>query len=184
MSTPGSHPSRLPRIVLLSAIVLMLVGCDQATKVYAVKHLKGQPPQSYLGDTLRIHYVENPGAFLGMGGQLDPKLKYWVLTLPTALILVWVIAFVFLSRTIDRWTFVALTMIVAGGVGNSIDRFRLGGLVIDFLNVGFGQQAWQRTGIFNVADMAITAGFLMLLPYVFKGEPRPEPPPGTTPSAP
>lgn len=174
MSPP--RPSRLPRIALLSAIVLLLVGCDQATKVYAVKNLKGHPPKSYLADTLRIQYVENPGAFLGMGGQLDPKLKYWVLTLPTALILVWVIAFVFTSRSIDRWTFVALAMIVAGGVGNSIDRFRLGGLVIDFLNVGFGEKVWQRTGIFNVADMAITAGFVMLLPYVFKGEPKAEAP--------
>ena len=183
MSTPGPRPSRLPRIVLLSAIVLVLVGCDQATKVYAVKNLKGQPPQSYLADTLRIVYVENPGAFLGMGGDLDPKIKYWVLTLPTALILLWVIAFVFTSRTIDRWTFIALAMIVAGGIGNSIDRFRLGGLVIDFLNIGFGQQVWQRTGIFNVADMAITAGFLMLLPYVFKAEPKPETPHNATPTA-
>jgi signal peptidase II len=172
----AARPSRLPRIVVLSAIVLALVGCDQATKVYAVKNLKGQPAKSYLGDTLRIHYVENPGAFLGMGGQLDPELKYWVLTIPTALILVWVLAFVFTSRSIDRWTFVALAMIVAGGIGNSIDRFRLGGLVIDFLNIGFGEKVWQRTGIFNVADMAITAGFIMLLPYVFKGDPPPETP--------
>jgi len=173
----AARPSRLPRIALLSAIVLGLVGCDQATKVYAVKNLKGQAPRSYLADTVRIHYVENPGAFLGMGGQLDPQLKYWVLTIPTALILVWVLAFVFTSRSIDRWTFVALAMIVAGGIGNSIDRFRLGGLVIDFLNVGFGTQVWQRTGIFNVADVGITAGFIMLLPYVLKGEPTPARPP-------
>ncbi len=168
----AARTSRLPRIVALSAIVLVLVGCDQATKVYAVKNLKGQPPKSYLADTVRIHYVENPGAFLGMGGQLDPNLKFWVLTMPTALILVWVIAFVFSSKSIDRWTFIALAMIAAGGIGNSIDRFRLGGLVIDFLNVGFGEKFWQRTGIFNVADMAITAGFIMLLPYVFQSDPR------------
>ena len=166
--TAPPRRSRLPRIVALSAIVLALVGCDQATKVYAVKNLKGQPPKSYLSDTLRIQYVENPGAFLGMGGQLDPQVKYWVLTIPTALILAWVLVFVFTSRTIDRWTLVALAMIAAGGIGNSIDRFRLGGLVIDFLNVGFGEKVWQRTGIFNVADMAITVGFVMLLPYVIK----------------
>jgi signal peptidase II len=177
----ASRSSRLPRLIALSAILLTLVGCDQATKAYAVKNLKGQPPQSYLSDMVRIHYVENPGAFLGMGGQLDPDLKYWVLTIPTALILAWVLAFVFSSRSIDRWTFVALAMIAAGGIGNSIDRFRLGGLVIDFLNVGFGQAVWQRTGIFNVADMAITAGFLMLLPYVFKGDPKPRAPEGASP---
>lgn len=179
----GSRSSRLPRFVALAAILLALVGCDQATKVYAVKNLKGQPPQSYLADTIRIHYVENPGAFLGMGGQLDPNIKYWVLTVGTALVLVWVLVFVISSRSIDRWTFVALTMIVAGGIGNLIDRFRLGGFVIDFLNVGFGQAVWQRTGIFNVADMAITAGFIMLLPYVFKGEPKPAAPVSPPPAA-
>jgi signal peptidase II len=169
----SARPSRLPRFVALAAILLSLVGCDQATKVYAVKNLKGQPPKSYLADTIRIHYVENPGAFLGFGGQLDKTVKFWGLTVGTALILVWVLAFVFSSRSIDRWTFVAFALIASGGIGNSIDRFRLGGVVIDFLNVGFGQAVWQRTGIFNVADMAITAGFLMLLPYVFKGEEKP-----------
>jgi signal peptidase II len=179
MSVP--RPSRLPRFVALAAILLALVGCDQATKVYAVKNLKGQPPKSYLADTIRIHYVENPGAFLGMFGRLDPNVKFWVLTVGTALILVWVLVFVFTSRSIDRWAFIAFAMIVAGGIGNSIDRFRLGGVVIDFLNVGFGQAVWQRTGIFNVADMAITAGFVMLLPYVVKGDPKPDAAASTSP---
>ena len=179
MSSPA--PSRLPRFVVLSAILLALVGCDQVTKVYAVKNLKGHPPKSYLNDTIRIHYVENPGAFLGMFADLDPKVKFWVLTVGTALVLSWVLYFVCSSRSIDRWAFLAFAMIVAGGIGNLIDRFRLGGFVIDFLNVGFGQAVWQRTGIFNVADVAITAGFLILLPYVFKGDPKPAAPP-TTPT--
>jgi signal peptidase II len=175
-STRSQH---LTRIALLGAIVLMLVGCDQATKVYAVRNLKPlqhEPPQSYLNDMVRIHYVENPGAFLGMGGRLPPQVKFWVLTIPTALILACVTVVVFTSKSIDLWTFVALGMIVAGGIGNSIDRFRLGGRVIDFLNVGVGDKVWQRTGIFNVADVAITAGFIMLLPYVLKGDPKPGPP--------
>jgi signal peptidase II len=175
---------RFVRYSLLAAIVLVLVGCDQATKVYAVRNLKGQPPKSYLNDTLRIHYVENPGAFLGMGGNLNPQVKFWALTIPTTLVLGWVLVYMLFSRSIDGWTFAALTMIVAGGVGNFIDRIRLGGKVIDFLNIGFGQQFWQRTGIFNVADVAITAGFLMLLPFVFKGEPeKPQTPTPTSPTA-
>lgn len=182
-STMPSRPHKLTRFAILAAIVVVLVGCDQATKVYAVRNLRGEPPQSFLGDTVRIHYVENPGAFLGMGGGLDPNVKFWVLTIPTALILLWVIVFVFTSRSIDSWTFVSLAMIVAGGIGNSIDRFRLGGKVIDFLNLGFGERVWQRTGIFNVADVAITTGFIMLLPYVFKGEPSKELPPAAGPTA-
>jgi len=180
--TPA-RPSRLPRFIALAAILLSLVGCDQATKVYAVKNLKGQPGKSYLADMVRIQYVENPGAFLGMFGGLDPTVKFWVLTIPTAAILAWVLVFAFSSRTMDRSSFLAFAMIAAGGIGNSIDRFRLGGFVIDFLNVGFGQAVWQRTGIFNVADMAITAGFILLLPYVFKPEAKPDAPVSAPPAA-
>jgi signal peptidase II len=169
-------------MIVLTAIVLTLVGCDQATKVYAVRNLKGHPPKSYLADTIRIHYVENPGAFLGLGAGLDPTLKFWLLTIGTTLMLV-VLAFMISSHSVGRWAFVAFSMIVAGGIGNLIDRFRLGGLVIDFLNVGIGDHVLLRTGIFNVADVAITAGFIMLLPYVFKGEPKPEPPPTSPPAA-
>jgi len=52
--------------------------------------------------------------------------------------------------------------LLAGGIGNLIDRLFHNGLVIDFLNVGIGP---IRTGIFNVADMAIMAGFGILLLY-------------------
>jgi signal peptidase II len=165
-----STPTRATRCVALAIIVTCLVGCDQATKVYAVRNLKGQPPQSYLGDVLRIHYVENPGAFLGLMGGLHADVRFWALTVANAVILSWVAIYILLGKRVDRWVFFALALIVAGGVGNLIDRARLGGYVIDFLNLGFGQSTWQRTGIFNVADVAITAGFLMLLPFLFRGD--------------
>jgi signal peptidase II len=57
------------------------------------------------------------------------------------------------------WRFVALAFIAGGGISNLIDRLIYGGLVTDFLNVGIGP---FRTGIFNVADMAILAGALLL----------------------
>ncbi len=56
----------------------------------------------------------------------------------------------------------AVVLLLAGGIGNLIDRLFHGGLVIDFLNVGIGP---VRTGIFNVADMAIMAGFGILILY-------------------
>jgi hypothetical protein len=54
--------------------------------------------------------------------------------------------------------FVAL--VLAGGIGNLIDRVLHDGLVTDFLNLGIGS---IRTGIFNVADMALTTGALVLV---------------------
>jgi signal peptidase II len=56
----------------------------------------------------------------------------------------------------------AVVLLLAGGIGNLIDRLFHGGLVIDFLNVGIGP---LRTGIFNVADVAIMAGFGILILY-------------------
>ncbi len=50
-------------------------------------------------------------------------------------------------------------LLLAGAVGNLIDRLRFDGLVIDFMNLGVGG---LRSGIFNVADMAIMAGALLL----------------------
>jgi signal peptidase II len=53
---------------------------------------------------------------------------------------------------------VAIALICGGGIGNLIDRVRFDGLVTDFLNVGAGP---LRTGIFNVADMALMLGLLL-----------------------
>ncbi len=50
-------------------------------------------------------------------------------------------------------------MFFAGGVSNWIDRL-LGGSVVDFLNVGIG---WMRTGVFNVADVAIMLGIALFM---------------------
>ncbi len=54
----------------------------------------------------------------------------------------------------------AASLIFSGGVSNLIDRFAHNGYVIDFLNLGVGS---LRTGIFNVADIAIALGALLLL---------------------
>ena len=63
-----------------------------------------------------------------------------------------------------------LALSVAGGVSNLIDRVAAGGLVMDFLNLGIGR---LRTGIFNVADMALTFGVIwILLAGIFEGRRR------------
>jgi signal peptidase II len=164
------------RCIALALIVVGLVGCDQATKVYAVRNLKpiqNGPPLTYLGDLIRIRYAENEGAFLGLGGQLQSGARFWVITVAPAIVLLWAAAFALSSRKMDKWVFVGLALIVAGGVGNMIDRVRLG-VVIDFLNLGIGNHPLSRTGVFNVADVAITGGFLLLLPFLLRGEAKEE----------
>jgi len=77
-----------------------------------------------------------------------------------SVILLFLLAYALLARD-GRPTFIfALALILAGGSSNLIDRFFNDGYVVDFINLGAGQ---IRTGIFNVADIAITVGVLMLV---------------------
>ena len=69
-------------------------------------------------------------------------------------------------------TLVAVSLFVAGGIGNLIDRLANDGRVIDFMQVGVG---WLRTGVFNVADMAITLGAACLLASSLPQRRRKEP---------
>jgi len=64
-------------------------------------------------------------------------------------------AYLLLSRHVSFAVFVSGVFILAGGIGNQIDRVSQNGLVTDFVSVGVGP---VRTGVFNVADMAVTFG--------------------------
>jgi signal peptidase II len=156
------------RALFLGIVLLVCVGCDQATKHFAQRHLKGAAPLSYWGDTFRIQYAENPGAFLSLAANLPAAARFWLLTVINGVVLGAVGLYLALKRDLDGLSLAALALILAGGIGNLIDRVTLGGIVVDFLNVGIGG---LRTGVFNIADMAITGGFLLLFPSLFQREP-------------
>lgn len=160
--------SRRGRILLLLAMLVALVGCDQVTKNYAVEHWQGQEEQVYLNGFFRIKYAENPGAFLSLFAGLPAAARFWILTVGNGLILGAFGLFLIVGHHPDRWFFTGLALVVVGGIGNLIDRIRLGGRVIDFLIIG--RELPLQTGVFNVADVAITVGFLMLIPLVVMGE--------------
>jgi len=140
------------RIVLLVA-ALATIGCDRVTKHAATAMLSGAPARSYLGDTVRLEYAENPGGFLSLGATLAPVAKTALFTVATGLMLLTVIVFA-VRRTLVGMSALGLTLFVAGGASNWIDRIARGS-VVDFLNVGL---ASVRTGVFNVADVAIVLG--------------------------
>jgi len=161
--------NRHTRLVMLLAVLVSCIGCDQVTKSIATRELAPLPVQSFLGDTLRLQYAQNAGAFLGVGGGLDSQTRFWGLTVVNGALLV-VLAYVLLTRwNMSRGNFAAWGLILAGGISNLIDRVSQRGLVTDFLNVGIGP---VRTGIFNVADMAVTAGFAVFLVVWWREERR------------
>jgi signal peptidase II len=164
ITTPSATASgtvRARRLSRLASFVLIVGSClaiDQATKVWATAYLSNIDPLSFAADTFRLQYALNPGGFLGLGGTLDDSIRTVVFVGINAVGLGVLLAYLCLARRISLLTFIGCTLILAGGVGNQIDRMFLGGLVIDFLNVGLGP---IRSGIFNVADMAISCGALL-----------------------
>ncbi len=165
----AAHPSCASRAALLLAILVFSIGLDQATKWWAENYLELNRMTSLANDMLRIQHVKNPGAFLGLGGNLSASTRFWLLTAVNGCFLV-----IIGGILIARWQmltgqFVALGLLLSGGIGNLIDRTTQNGLVTDFLNVGIGP---VRTGIFNVADMAIMAGAGLLFWLSFQQEPQ------------
>jgi len=145
------------RIVLASAIVFT-IGCDHATKHIATTRLAGMATQSFLGDTIRLQYAENPGGFLSLGADLPPAFRTGVFTVGTGIALL-ALTIAALRLRWTGWPLVGLTLFVAGGASNWMDRVARGS-VVDFINIGIGD---LRTGIFNVADMALMIGVIIVV---------------------
>jgi signal peptidase II len=146
------------RIVVVIAVVACTIGCDRVSKRLASRELVDRPMRSYLGDTLRIEYVENSGGFLGLGAGLPERVRTWLFTFGTAGVLV-VLSLGMARHTRSTSALLGLSLLWAGGLSNLVDRVAHG-RVVDFLNIGVGP---LRTGIFNVADMAITLGVALVL---------------------
>jgi signal peptidase II len=146
------------RLLLFIAIFLSTVGCDQATKAIAKTQLAAMQSVILLGDTIRLELARNYGAFLSLGAGMGESSRGMLLSVAVGLILVALLVYLFASRPQNPFVGASIALIVGGGVSNLIDRLRYGGYVVDFLNVGIGS---LRTGIFNVADMAIMAGVIV-----------------------
>ena len=151
--------NRPTRIMAALVLVLSCIGCDQATKRVALERLRDEGRISLLSDTIRIEYVENEGGFLGLAAAASPRTRFVLLTVMTGALLAVVAWMLMRQKPMDAPAAAALALVLGGGLGNWIDRIAREGRVVDFLNVGLGS---VRTGIFNVADMAITAGVVLL----------------------
>lgn len=145
------------RSVVLCVLLAATAGCDRVTKHYAMTTLAGGPAYSFLGDTVRLDYHENPGGFLGAGATWASPTRAVVFQLANGAFLLVALFMAYRYRW-SRLGGAGLIVFIAGGLSNLIDRITLG-TVIDFMNIGFGG---LRTGIFNVADVAILTGAVLI----------------------
>lgn len=161
------------RLALIAVLLGSSVGCDQATKHLATTSLAGGPGYSWLGDSVRLRYTENPGAFLSLGRDLPEGARFALFVAGVAAMLLGLAAYALLHPRLDAPKVAALALLLGGGASNWLDRLLNDGVVVDFMNVGLGP---VRTGVFNVADIAIMLGIGLLLVYGWRGpEPRAEP---------
>jgi signal peptidase II len=146
------------RRIALAVIILITIAVDQETKVLARASLMNGFSRRYAG-VLTLLYAENPGAFLSIGEHLPANVRHLIFDGLVSVGLLVAVFVLFTGRMkpgADDW---AIALIIGGGAGNLIDRFRLGGRVTDFLYLSAGP---LHTGVFNVADMAITGGVIWL----------------------
>jgi len=148
---------KLPALLIVLFICILF---DQSTKYTAKHYLEGQGVYSFIGDTFRLGYSENTGAFLGLGSSLPEHIRTVIFSGLVALFLLAFLIYIIKSSSISKIGVVAGALIISGGLSNLIDRLVNNGAVIDFMNLGIGS---LRTGIFNVADMAIMLGAFILI---------------------
>lgn len=158
MAAVGEDVTTKQRLMWMLGILLLTVGCDQGTKQFAVATLKGSPPSTHLGGIVRIEYAENPGAFLGLGGSMPPQVAFWVFVIGMGAVLVALGVWLLRAKDQPAGVMIAMALVFAGGLSNWLDRVFNEGRVVDFLNLGLGG---LRTGIFNIADVAIMGGVFL-----------------------
>ena len=141
----------MKRKIIIPFAVLVLIAVDQLVKLYIVSDFK-------LGQVSLTH-LQNTGAAFSMLEN-----QQWLFTLVTFLVIGGAVYYLIKHLHASKWMLAGLTLVIAGGLGNFIDRIRQG-FVVDMFQLDFINFA-----IFNVADMYLTFGVAILLLMILKEE--------------
>jgi signal peptidase II len=120
-----------------------------------------------IGEYFILTNVENSGAFLGMGSDFSPFIKTIFLLILPVIVLICIIVYVYRDKQIDKISLIGFCLIIGGGIANIYDRI-LYGSVTDFLFIDLG--GIFKTGIFNIADLSVTTGMILILLMSFRSK--------------
>jgi signal peptidase II len=158
LSGEGAHP----KYVTLAITFVLILVLDLVTKFLVQSSLAINDSIPILGDTVRLTYILNPNGAFGMSvGSNAFRIATSVAVIAAVI--------GFFRRELGRSLLIDLSVgaILAGAVGNLIDRLRLGEVVdfvdVDIPDVDFISIHLDRWPIFNVADSALTAGMILLV---------------------
>ncbi len=150
----GFAGGRYKLLLWVAGAVILL---DLITKQWVVSGMTLYHSIPVWGDFFRLTYTHNRGAAFGI--NVGEYSRVFFLVLSSAALVVLVLIYRSTPLT-DRVRLFATALVSGGAIGNIIDRLRYERGVVDFLDVGFGSHRWP---VFNVADMAVSTGAVLLL---------------------
>ncbi|MGA1227439.1 MAG: signal peptidase II [Tamlana sp.] len=154
------------RSVCITLVIVFTIAIDQISKVLVRANIVGQTETRaseripLIGDAFILMNIENEGAFLGMGSELNSTLKIILLLIIPILVLGFVLWHIIKDKNLDNWSLFAFSSIIGGGIANIFDRIVYGS-VTDFFFIDLG--GIFKTGIFNMADLSVTTGMIILV---------------------
>ncbi|SFZ90876.1 signal peptidase II [Flaviramulus basaltis] len=159
------------RSIFITLVTILTIAVDQISKIIVRANIIGQTETraseriSLIGDAFIMLNVENEGAFLGMGSDLNPTLRIILLLILPIFVLGFVLRYILKDKNLDNWSLFAFASIIGGGIANVFDRI-VRGSVTDFFFVDLG--GVFKTGIFNMADLSVTTGMIILVFVSFR----------------
>ena len=144
---------------IVAGVIAILIVLDQLVKSYVVQNIALGEIKSWIPNLVSLTYLQNRGAAFSI--LQDQQLLFAVITLVVVVGAIW-----YLHKHMEDsfWMVLGLTLIIAGGLGNFIDRISQG-FVVDMFHLDFINFA-----IFNVADSYLTVGVIILLLAMLKEE--------------
>ncbi len=158
--------NKLLRLFLIFAILILNISCDQVSKHYVRNNFSYHDAIRLVSNHVTFTKVENTGAFLSLGADMSRPLKFILLEFLPVAFLVGGLVYMVMKRKLDQLTLTGLCFVIGGGAGNLFDRLYYGS-VTDFMHIDF---VIFQTGVFNMADVSIVVGLMILLAkeYIFK----------------
>ncbi|WP_025663487.1 signal peptidase II [Aquimarina megaterium] len=150
---------RLIKIFVSLVIIFSNISCDQITKEKVREEISKNETVKVIGDNFILTKVENTGAALSLGENLTPNLKIIFLQVLPLLVLLFMFIYIVKENKISKLNLIGFSFIIGGGIGNIYDRI-LFNSVTDFMYLEYG---FLHTGIFNMADVSVVVGTLLIL---------------------
>jgi signal peptidase II len=150
--------TRHVKILLILLIIIVNIGCDQVSKKIVRQNVKPHEAIHLVSNHVTVTNVENTGAFLSLGTSLPKAVKNILLSLLPFIAVLLGLLYVLTKHDLPNLMLAGFCFIIGGGIGNLFDRM-IYGSVTDFLHIDFGI---FQTGIFNMADLSIMIGILII----------------------